>query len=463
MSRVILIVPLGILLALEIYHLARRKGWDFPLFFFGGALLFGIIRGNIVGLISHAWGMPRPYSFSQPGLRLGFTSLVEPFGWAFALYGSWFLAEGILRKVKAWRGEVLPVAFVATLIMGGFSYAVEASATPMGWWHWLIMDVGDLFFYAVPVVGIMDWASVGLDFLLPFLLMQLPQVKQSRWRFALPLIFVVHMATHCIFLKVGSFGALFEVYHYLSIWALGAAALFFGAKIRLQDVRTHLWSATPDRLDALPFISVAGMLAIGLYATGVVSGDGALLFSLAPLAAALLLAAPGVPLVPVAALLAVGTFLDLRTAPVLLVAACPVVYRFFNPHRRSKLLVAPAVALALAGCAAYFPWWHWRVTTMEKLLALKLPATPEVVAAEGGELQRRLRSYRITSKFAGGEGAIRRLLDASWDERDREIFDYAVSEFPTFGYAKVDSDRLWNAESKNAFRNMLEEARAVRD
>lgn len=459
----ILIIPLGILLALEIYHLARRKGWDFPLFFFGGALLFGIIRGNVVGLISLVYGMPRPYGFSQPGLRLGFTSLVEPFGWAFALYGSWFLAEGILRKVKAWRGEVLPVAFLATLIMGAFSYAVEATATPMGWWHWRIMDVGDLFFYAVPVVGIMDWASVGPDFLLPFLLLQLPQVKKSRWRFALPLIFVVHMVTHLIFLKVNGFGALYEVYHYMSIWVLGAAALFFGGKLKIQGTRTQLCGAPRDRLDVLPFISVAGMLAIALYATAGVSGDGVLLFSLAPLAAALLLAAPGVPLLPVAALLAAGTLLDLKAAPTLLVAACPVVYRFFNPHRRAKLLIALAVALAAAGCAAYFPWSHWRFTTMERLQAMRHRAEPEVVAAEGGELQRRLKSYRLTCKFAGGEGALRYLFDAAWKARDREAFDYAVSEFSTFGYAKVDPDRLWDAESKSAFRNMLDRARAARD
>lgn len=463
MTRAILIVPLAILLALEVYHCSRRKGWEFALLFFAAALLFGVIRGNVVGLIQYAHGQGQPYHFSRPALRIGFTTVVEPFGWAFALYGSWFLAEGILKKVKAWQGELLPVAFVATLLMGGFSWSVEAAATPMGWWHWMIGDIEDLFFYAVPVVGIMDWASVAMDFLLPFLLFQVGMVRASRWRFALPMIFVVHMLTHLFFLPVGPFGYTFEVYHYMAVLALGSAALFVGRQLRPAGVRTQLWGRDASAVDALPFISVGGMLAIVIYATAGVSGDQTLLFSVLPLAAALLLAAPRVPQAAVAALLAAGVFVDLRVAPALLVAISPLVYGLVTAEPRSRSRTAIATLLVVLSFGAYFPWAYWRHERTETLRDFLAREPEAAVDVEPGRLQQRLELYDLICKFAGGDYALRLVFDAAWQERNREALEYAVEEFATFGYEKVSAEQLLNADSRGAMRDILRQARAQRD
>jgi len=455
-SRAILVAPLGFLVGLEIYHCIRKRGWRFTLGFFLSAILFGIIRGNVVGLISLSYGIGRPYTFAGGAFRLGYTSLVEPFGWAFALYGSWFLAEAILSKLRVWRGEVLPVAFVTTLLMGAFSYAVEAAATPMGWWHWEIIEIRDLFFYAVPVVGIMDWASVGLDFFLPFLLVQVPAVKRSRWRFALGLIFTVHMLTHLVYVEVGVFGALYGLYHYLSVWALGAAALFLGKTLKTPGRRTQIWGGDPRWLDVLPFISVAGMLGIITYGLVGISGDLVLLFSVLPLAVALVMALPGVPLWPFAVILAAATLFDLKVAPALLVAASPLVYRLFNPHRRMKFALAPAAILVAAGFVAYFPWAHWRYTKMDILLPLTKSISQESLAAQGTtRLERRMKAVRMASKFAGGKLTLIRLCQESWEVRNREVFDFTIAELRSFGFGEIPAERLWSAKDKRTFNELL--------
>ena len=78
MERLMLVAPLAALLALEVYHCARRNSWRFSALFFGAAVVFGIIRGNIIGFITWYHGDSMPYAVRGAAVKLGFTSLSSP-------------------------------------------------------------------------------------------------------------------------------------------------------------------------------------------------------------------------------------------------------------------------------------------------------------------------------------------------------------------------------------------------
>jgi len=485
MYRLWLAGPLAVFLALEVYHCARRNGWKFSLKFFAAAVLFGLIRPQVVGLICWSDGSGMPYAPQGWGLSLGFASAFEPFGWAFALYGSWFLSERILRKVPSWRDRILPLAFMATLVMGAFSYAVEVGASTIGWWHWRIVEVSGLFIYGVPLVGIMDWASVVPDFLLPFLLLQVQSVRRSRWKYLLAGIFVAHMLTHYDGRGFGRFGRTWEIWHYYSVWALGAAALFVNVRSGiLESSGKRLRLSGRDRLDVMPFAAVLCML--GVVACGVIrnSGDMRFLLSILPLAVAVAMALPGVPLWAPGACIGAGFLvvamlpgvpawvgpretapagvMATHLVPAFLPAAAAVFYRWVTAQGRGRFARAAAVAAVVLGLSLYVPWMGWREarTRFFQDNYVKLPGGVEdnrekiEFCREGYLLHCKIPTH---TRFL--ERRLLRMLALSWEARDERSFRFAARELRSFMPEAEGIEKLWEIASEAEFSSRIEDLR----
>ena len=56
----------------------------------------------------------------------------------------------------------------AALALAATSWLVETAAGAAGWWRWTVA-VGPDWLHGVPPIGLVDWACVAADFLLPFL------------------------------------------------------------------------------------------------------------------------------------------------------------------------------------------------------------------------------------------------------------------------------------------------------
>jgi hypothetical protein len=467
--RALLIVPLAALVALEIYHCARRNGRRFTATFFAGAFVFGVIRANIVGLVNWFGDAGPPYAIVGPTIRLGFSTLVEPAGWAFALYGSWFLAEGMIRHGARRQPDVFSVSFLACFVMAGFAYAVEAAATPTEWWHWVIAIAGSPYVYAVPMVGIFDWATVSVDYLFPFLLSQCSPARGRRWTLALfGLVIVHHLGAHLYAVRLGPYLQLFDAWHWVTIWALGAAALVKPLPITAPCGRERpaaLWALAGERrgLDVLPFVSVGGMLAVVLYAVLGESGDLRLLWSVTPLAAAMAAAAPGAPAWAVLAAFAVALWRSWYAAPAVLQTALVVIHGGLARMRPAGARRAAAVALAAAGLAAYLPWASAMTARTNRFVEnVQAGARAEGRGDYGSAIGHYREAYANVSEFAGGERVLTAMLRTAWLERDRETFDWAARELRGFGPRFAGASELWNVSDAGEIDERLLRMKAKR-
>ncbi|MCZ7585752.1 MAG: hypothetical protein M5R36_21835 [Deltaproteobacteria bacterium] len=100
----ILAIPATFAFAALFAHAVAVRGWKTAAAFFGALWAFGILRGNLVYLITR--GRP-PYQFELPLMKLGHTGAVEGLGWCIALYVSWCLAERLLTPARDARDEYI--------------------------------------------------------------------------------------------------------------------------------------------------------------------------------------------------------------------------------------------------------------------------------------------------------------------------------------------------------------------
>ena len=137
--KLLLLISSSFLTLLLVVHAVRARGGRTAFLFFVPAFLFGVVRGNSVALLASGENNG-PYLFSEALVRIGRAELPACVGWVFALYLSWTLAEGILRRRPELGGAVFPLSAFALLAMGCFSEAVETSASGVGWWRWNIVS-----------------------------------------------------------------------------------------------------------------------------------------------------------------------------------------------------------------------------------------------------------------------------------------------------------------------------------
>jgi tetratricopeptide (TPR) repeat protein len=280
--KLLLIVPSFLLTLLLVAHAVRVRGGRTAFFFFVSAFLFGIVRGNSVAAL--AAGENRgPYIFSEAAVSIGRAELPACVGWVFALYLSWCLAEAVTSRIGSLAGRVFPTSSFSLIAMGCFSYAVETAASGVGWWRWNIVRRPTPFLVGgTHLFGIVEWMSVGLDFLLPFLLFR----TARGWRYApawLSLgLYPLHWATHWRPQTWPGFPHAYELYHAAIALAVLAFPLLRSPRLAPAPDR-----AAPPWIRALPAAAILGMFAVLGWAEVAILRQGDLLLSMLPLAALL--------------------------------------------------------------------------------------------------------------------------------------------------------------------------------
>ena len=351
--KLLLFLSSSFLTLLLVVHAVKTRGGRTAFFFFAAAFLFGVVRGNSVAALA-AGEKNLPYIFSEALLSIGRAELPACVGWVFALYLSWTLAEGILARMPELGGRVFPLAAFALLAMGCFSDAVETTASGVGWWRWNIISPSTpLLAGGAHLFGIVEWMSVGFDFLVPFLLFRTGRGAKSALAWASLLLYPIHWMTHWKYVTAPGFPHSYELYHAVIAFAIPVFPLLKNP--RLAPASTHPVST---RISRLPVVALAGMFAVLLGgATALIpsfaAGDRGREKTLRVAAVAGAMIAFGLSL---GAGRGTGVAL-IRMLPPVLPALCLLVYGcLLAPPRRilARRIYATAVVLA-AGVAAAAP------------------------------------------------------------------------------------------------------------
>jgi len=194
----------------------------------------------------------------------------------------------------------------------------------VGWWRWNIVRRATVFLAGGShLFGIVEWMSVGFDFLLPFLLFRTRRGWRSPLAWASLLLYPIHWATHWRQVTAPGFPHAYEIYH--AVIALSVLAFPLLRNPLLAPVRPR---EAPAWVRALPAAAVLGMfLVLGLADLAVLQHPE-LLLSLLPLAVFLVLAlggrGPGMgAALAAAALILAGSLLAGRTATTALARTVP--------------------------------------------------------------------------------------------------------------------------------------------
>ena len=277
--KLLLFLSSSFLTLLLVVHAVKTRGGRTAFFFFAAAFLFGVVRGNSVAALA-AGEKNLPYIFSEALISIGRAELPACVGWVFALYLSWTLAEGILARMPELGGRVFPLAAFALLAMGCFSDAVETTASGVGWWRWNIISPSTpLLAGGAHLFGIVEWMSVGFDFLVPFLLFRTGRGAKSALAWASLLLYPIHWMTHWKYVTAPGFPHSYELYHAVIAFAIPVFPLLKNP--RLAPASTHPVST---RISRLPVVALAGMFAVLLGVDLGVLHSPELLVSLLPLA-----------------------------------------------------------------------------------------------------------------------------------------------------------------------------------
>ena len=292
MYRTPVMILAGVALGIALWDAWCVYGRRWTLYYLLTGTAFAVLRANAVGWVigvRHQSAPALPYAVNQPLVTLFGASLLEIAGWLLVAHLGWRLAGGILP-----RAGLFHRVLTAGLFIGAASYAVETTAIALDWWKWYV-PLGDSLFGKVPAVGVIDWAFVALDFLLPFTAFAL--VRGKPWLKALSLLaFPLHMASHLRleFLSAGFPLSLNDLAHILLPGVLAWAGF-------LQRPAEGGDAPPPGRA---VFASLGVVAATLLVLNLAVPGPRARLLSLVPLALFALLAAPWPRRLPVAAALA---------------------------------------------------------------------------------------------------------------------------------------------------------------
>ena len=321
--KLLLIVPSLLLTLLLVLHAIRVRGGRTALLFFVPAFLFGVIRGNSVAALA-AGENNGPYIFSDAAISIGRAELPACVGWVFALYLSWCLSEALVSRIRPLAGRVFPLSAFALVAMGCFSYAVETTASGVGWWRWNIVRRTTVFLVGgTHLFGIVEWMSVGLDFLVPFLLFRTARGWRSPLAWSSLLLYPVHWATHWRQVTAPGLPHAYEIYH--AVLALSVLAFPLLREPRLAPAPPR---EAAGWVRALPAAAVVGMFLVLGWADAGILRDPELLLSLLPLAAYLVLAwgtrRQGLAVsLAAAVMILAGSLLAGRTAAVALARVVP--------------------------------------------------------------------------------------------------------------------------------------------
>jgi tetratricopeptide (TPR) repeat protein len=184
-----LTLPSALVLALLVTHALKTLPRGRAIAFWASVVGYGIARGVALRWVTeHGPSASFPYTIRNPLFPVLGVPLQEIAGWAIVAYVGWWLGCRLTRRLFA------QVAW-ACLFLGAISWAVETAAVAAGWWSWSV-PVTLPVFLNVPFIGIVDWLFVGIDFLLPFVMITAPSLRGRPVRFASLLAFPLHFGAH---------------------------------------------------------------------------------------------------------------------------------------------------------------------------------------------------------------------------------------------------------------------------
>jgi hypothetical protein len=328
MRTAILFIPSTLIVLALVWHSWRVRGARETALFFPLALLFGIVRGNIIWWITtvHFKGS-FPYVFSNRVMGFFHDSLQADIGWILTLYVGYSSAEWLLRRIPGRAHSFFHTITLSGLFAVCLSYAVETTAMAMGWWNWNI-TTHSRFFIDVPMAGIAAWFSVPIDFLTPFLLLVRAPRRYRPWGIAALGLFPLHMIVHLSNQRLSAAVPLtpYNVYYWMA--ALAALVLPLAFRVPLRPYR----DAVPRSLRGAHLLipaAMAGVVGVLLAADLGVLGRAGLLISQLPLVLYLLLVY--VPVSPLYAL-AVGAAATALGGLVFLTSLLPVLIVLLLHH-----------------------------------------------------------------------------------------------------------------------------------
>ena len=209
---ILLAIASTVILGALVVHSARCLPWGRAASFWIAVLAYGVARGIGVRLVTER-GLETsfPYAFHAPGPAIAGVGAQELVGWALVAYLAWWI--GGRASSRLFTQLVVACGFLAAA-----SFAVETAAAAAGWWFWNI-PAWSSHLGPVPPIALVDWAFVGIDFLLPFLAWTSPATRGRPWRVATLLAFPLHFLAHAFpSTLTGAHGGL--------VLAVLAAALF---------------------------------------------------------------------------------------------------------------------------------------------------------------------------------------------------------------------------------------------
>ena len=291
MKTLLLFVPSAVAIALLIWHAWSHRGRRIALSFFISAFLFGVVRGNVIHWITvESQEGVMPYVFTQPVVQIFSASLQAVIGWIFALYVSWWLAERVLARIPALKGDLMATVGMTCVGMAAVGYGVEGGAAAAGWWMWSI-PTHNRFFAGVPTVGIAEWFAVGFEFFIPYFLAFCTPYRRRVWAHALWGVFLFHLFLHLYSEPISRAVPTqpFVLWHWISILTLGVLALTGAASTTVKTTANKHRSR-----HELMWVCLCLFTAVMVIAQVGIGGRPDLLISLIPLALLCLMALPKV-------------------------------------------------------------------------------------------------------------------------------------------------------------------------
>ncbi|MHA1301634.1 MAG: hypothetical protein ACTSO9_19615, partial [Candidatus Helarchaeota archaeon] len=162
----VLLFPMLIAYTLLVIHGIYFEGKKFALAFFGGFLVYGIIREFIVR------NTASPYSFGNLAPIFQIINLPIAIGWSFACYLSYWFAKWIVELITDntnTPGKKFRISIVASMFVWFITFAIEYTGSRMGWWHYNpAIPPGHLQIFGVYLFLFGGWGITMFAFLLPF-------------------------------------------------------------------------------------------------------------------------------------------------------------------------------------------------------------------------------------------------------------------------------------------------------
>lgn len=238
-NQLLLVIPSLFVLALIVWHIVKYRGMLVAYYFLLFGLFFGFMRAEVIYYIQviHNCSMV-PYFSKNNFLTIGRDSLQVYFGWIIVAYLSWCLAEIWIRRYRPEKeNQIFPIISLSFICIASFSYAIESTASFMGWWQWnkyIEMNLTNSLFIKTPWAGIIDWALVSFDFLAIFFILRYSYFSKKLVYLSFILIPLLHWTSHLQFKNMG-LGLFYSDMSFLSpyskfwhlIMPLFALAFFF--------------------------------------------------------------------------------------------------------------------------------------------------------------------------------------------------------------------------------------------